>query len=67
MSNLTDEQRAIIKDKLITLFQDTSSQADALHARSDVNWDCYDKSNWDNMTDLILDIAEILKLNIQNE
>ena len=67
MNNLTDKQKETIKDKLTTLFQDTTSQSNALHVRGDVNWDCYDKNNWDNMIDLILDIAEILNLDIQGD
>lgn len=62
---MKDESRELIRQNLISLFLDTTAQADTLHARGDVCWDCYDKSNWDNMTDNLLDIAELLSMEIQ--
>lgn len=64
---MKDENRKLIRQKLISLFLDTTAQADTLHVRGDVRWDCYDKNNWYNMTDNILDIAELLNMEIQQD
>ena len=50
-----------ILDLLNDLIDDCESQYNSLNENNDINWDCYDKSNWESMTQNLLKIKELIK------
>jgi hypothetical protein len=40
---------------------DCEAQRDALTARDDVEWNCYDAGNWQNLVELCNDIGNEIK------
>ena len=64
---MNDKQKEKIKECLLDLYTDFENQSCSLNARNDVSWDCYNKENWDNLTDIVLEIAKILEINLDIE
>ena len=67
MNTLKDQDIVKLKDNLMNLYTDFSNQSDALNARNDVSWDCYDKDNWNNLIDIVLDMCKRLDINLDIE
>lgn len=67
MKTLNDRDIIKIKSCLLDLYTDFANQSNALNARNDISWDCYDKDNWNNLIDIVLDMCKILDINLDEE
>ena len=67
MKTLNDQDIFKIRSCLLDLYTDFANQSNALNARNDVSWDCYDKDNWNNLIDIVLDMCKILDINLDIE
>lgn len=67
MKTLKDQDIVKLKDSLLDLYTNFANQSDSLNARNDVSWDCYDKDNWNNLIDIVLDMCKILDINLDEE
>jgi hypothetical protein len=53
-------KKDVILELLDTLINDCEAQENALRERLDVSWDCYDIGNWQNMTNNLNAIKELI-------
>ena len=63
IDNQTKER---VKSLLAILENDFSSQYNYLKNRGDVNWDCYNKGNWENTHSIVMEISTILGIQIDS-
>ena len=65
-NSLTTKKLEELKYELQTLEEDFSAQYNALRARGDVDWDCYDRSNWKNSHSMVMRIAKMLSIKLDS-